>query len=105
MKDRSWALVGAQAILCTLAFLALLALNFKIWRQYFFLILWAFVLSHAFKSTLDALQDWAEHVAFRVRAAPRSALLCALCAGAFRKKQSGKGTDGSGTIRKDGEGM
>eukprot|EP00946_MAST-07B_sp_MAST-7B-sp1_P002088 g2088.t1 len=94
--DRPWALVGAQAILCTLAFLALLALNFKIWRQYFFLILWSFVLSHAFKSTLDALQDWAEHVASRVRPAPRKYLICALCAGILRKEQ------GSGSQRKGG---
>ena len=51
-NHKVWAFVGAQSILCTLTFLALLYLNYQIWKQYFFLILWSFVLSHAFKSTL-----------------------------------------------------
>ena len=61
-RNKVWAFVGAQSFLCTLAFLALLYLNYQIWKQYFFLILWSFVLSHAFKSTLgesaDAHMSW-----------------------------------------------
>ena len=61
-RNKVWAFVGAQSFLCTLSFLALLYLNYQIWKQYFFLILWSFVLSHAFKSTLgesaDAHMSW-----------------------------------------------
>ena len=90
--DRAWALVGAQSLLCTLAFLALLFLNFQIWKQYFFLILWSFVLSHAFKSTLDDLQEWAESLAAKLEKAESRNLVCSLCAGMFR--QNGGNHDG-----------
>ena len=87
-RNKTWALVGAQSILCTMAFLALLYLNYKIWHQYFFLILWAFILSHAFKSTLDSMQDWAENLASAVRFEPRKSILCSLFAGVFRQDKN-----------------
>ena len=83
--DRAWALVGVQSLLCTLTFLALLYLNFQIWHQYFFLILWAFILSHAFKATLDDLQEWADNLSTFIAKAPRKRLLCQLCVGIFRQ--------------------
>lgn len=82
--ERVWALVGAQSILCTLFFLALLYLNFEIWHQYFFLILWAFVLSHAFKAGLDDLQEWAEHVSDSISKADRKRIICIFCVSMFR---------------------
>ena len=88
----AWALVGVQSILCTLSFLALLYLNFQIWRQYFFLILWAFVLSHAFKSTLDDVQKWSDHVAKKVSSikTTRQNVLCILCSSACRYRNEVK---------------
>ena len=83
--DKVWALIGVQSLLCTLAFLALLYLNFQIWHQYFFLILWAFILSHAFKAALDDLQAWADDLANGVAQASRKEVLCRCCWGLFHR--------------------
>ena len=83
--DKVWALIGVQSLLCTLAFLALLYLNFQIWHQYFFLILWAFILSHAFKAALDDLQAWADDFANGVAQASRKEVLCRCCWGLFHR--------------------